>query len=338
MQFPNIRLSFDGVSLRLAAIARHAAEERRTLRFICSAEEMLSRAEAEARLGQLVEDVLGRLDDRGVRATNAALRWERVLASRSDPDEAVFCEAAGALQRDPYQIEDADALLIEQAAVLFEGEALLEFLAGVAGRHAYSRDQLAWIAAAEARPSEAARIPALGASGRVHGAGARHPAKAWVLGYRRAREFRRQVGLHSSDRMGSVSVLAQRLGASPTFAPAPRIEGLRALRSETGDDVFIHLRETGSESSNLFGFARACGDVVCFPAPARSVVNDLRSAYRQAAGRAFAAEFLAPIDEIKSMEADGLDTLSMAAELGVSSEVIDLQIENAERIDEACRA
>ena len=81
-----------------------------------------------------------------------------------------------------------------------------------------------------------------------------------------------------------------------------------------------------------FTFARAVGDVVCFPQETRAAVNDLHSAYRQAAGRAFAAELLAPIDEIASMRADGRDHVSMAEEFGVSTTVIERQIENEKRI------
>ena len=66
------------------------------------------------------------------------------------------------------------------------------------------------------------------------------------------------------------------------------------------------------------------------------MVNGLHNASRQACGRAFAAEFLAPVDEIDSMREDGLDTLAMAHEFGVSTEVVERQIENADRIREAC--
>jgi hypothetical protein len=53
-------------------------------------------------------------------------------------------------------------------------------------------------------------------------------------------------------------------------------------------------------------------------------------------GRAFAAELLAPIEEIKSMLADKHDTITIAEEFGVSTVLIDRQIENAPRISEAC--
>lgn len=51
------------------------------------------------------------------------------------------------------------------------------------------------------------------------------------------------------------------------------------------------------------------------PGTVRSVVNGLHEADRQAAGRAFAAEFLAPIDEVLSMKESGADIAAIADEL-----------------------
>lgn len=65
-------------------------------------------------------------------------------------------------------------------------------------------------------------------------------------------------------------------------------------------------------------------------------MNGLQAAYRQAAGRAFAAEFLAPVDEVRTMRVDGRDNASIAEEFGVSSAVVDRQLENQHRIEAAC--
>ena len=67
-------------------------------------------------------------------------------------------------------------------------------------------------------------------------------------------------------------------------------------------------------------------------------MNDLREACRQAYARAFAAEFLAPVDEILSMRRDGYDVRSIADEFGVSTETVERQEENAGRIRRACAA
>jgi hypothetical protein len=57
---------------------------------------VLSRIAAEDWLTGLIDEVLHRLRQRGLSATSAALRCQRVMASRRSED-AVFCKAAGSL-------------------------------------------------------------------------------------------------------------------------------------------------------------------------------------------------------------------------------------------------
>ena len=103
----------------------------------------------------------------------------------------------------------------------------------------------------------------------------------------------------------------------------------------------VHLRKVNSryrDSSGLFAFARAIGDAVANPPAERSAVNDLHDATRQATGRAFAAEFLAPVDEVLSMQEDGKDLSEMAERFGVAKDVVERQLQNRDRIQEACAA
>ena len=73
------------------------------------------------------------------------------------------------------------------------------------------------------------------------------------------------------------------------------------------------------------------GDAVIFPTPKNSVVNGLQHAERQASGRAFAAELLAPIDEIVGIAEKESDERVIADEFDVSKSVISYQLENHER-------
>ena len=152
--------------------------------------------------------------------------------------------------------------------------------------------------------------------------------------------MRKVINLHQKDRIRSYKGGAKIFGASAGFESAGDVHGIRALRSNVeGGYVSIHVRNHGRSAqghiAQLFSFARAIGDAACFPSPSRSPVNELHSAYRQAAGRAFAAEFLAPVDEIESMRADGYDPVAIANELSVSTTTIERQIENGGRIRSA---
>ena len=66
------------------------------------------------------------------------------------------------------------------------------------------------------------------------------------------------------------------------------------------------------------------------------MVNNLHDAERQAAGRAFAAEFLAAVEKVLDMFRDGRDIDEISASFNVTSQVIAHQIENRDRIRQAC--
>lgn len=335
---PDVRMTFDGAAFELSA--HQDAFENPGVRFWAGPSEVMARPDAEALLSEFIERVLGRMQSRGVASTSAALRWARVQASRDDPDEAEFCEAAGALGLDPYQVGEREARSIEDAAALFRGEPLNELLAGAAG--ADQASLVAWVRQSERRRPSASRVADLSAVAAE--AAAEAPAQeggdGWALGYRRARAVRKAMSIADGARFQTFRPLAESLGAARSFELARPVDGIKALRSDAGDGVHIHMRSLGSapwaQASHLFTFARAVGDAACFPAAARSPVNELQSAYRQAAGRAFAAELLAPAREVKSMRGDRRDLDAIASEFGVSTTTIGHQIENHSRIEEAC--
>jgi len=335
---PDLRMSFDGVIFQVEAHQRTYRNP--DIRFWAGPTEIMNRLEAEAQLGGFVDKILSRLNESDIRTSNAAARWARVQASRNDAEEAAFCEAAGALGLDPYQIDDRAAHSIENASTLFEGEPLTEFLAGAQGVD--ESRLLEWVEAVEKRPRYQARIAELrDIVVQVAQSAVAKPAEAsWSLGYRRARALRRALNLQIGKRFSSYRSLAERLGANKSYKLAASVDGIRALRSDHEDGVYLHMRMHGpsanARDSQLFSFTRAVGDVVCFPDEGRAPINGLNAAYRQAAGRALAAEFLAPIDEIRSMRESGRDVVSMAEELHVSTTLIERQLENASRIDEAC--
>jgi hypothetical protein len=337
---PDIRFQFDGDAFEISAVQR--TYQNPDIRFWAGQSEVLSRADAETALNSVIEYVLARLTQKELSKTSAALRWARVVASRGDVEEAAFCECAGALGRDPYAADNSLSNLIYDAALMFANESLNEFLAGA--KNFSAEDLLKWIRSAESRSTGKSTMHDLSeiACEVATASPVLASERAWSLGYRRARAAREVMKVPQASRFKTLQSLAQMFGASHNFSVADRIDGIRALRSDHNGVVSIHLRDHGTSSEAAsaarFSFARAVGDVICFPEPTRAVINDLHFAIRQSAGRAFAAEFLAPIEEIQSMRRDGHDVVTIAEEFDVSSVLIDHQIENASRIAEACRS
>jgi hypothetical protein len=335
---PDVRFRYDGAVFE--SFSNQHFYQNPDVRFWGCPTEVLTRQQAEDALAKFVEDVLSRLGKKAVKGTSAELRWARVRGSREDSEETAFCEAAGALGVDPYDVAHQDRAFIEQSGKIFSGEPLIEFLGGVAG-HSFRQATLPWITEVEARPGYQSRLPELGplVDRVARAAPTRAGDRSWAIGYRRARATRAALNMIASDRLRLVSEWTTILG-NKSFRRASPVNGLRALISTQNESVHIHLRDRPptqeARVSELFAFTRAVGDVICFPRTRRSVVNSLHEAHRQSAGRAFAAEFLAPIDEISSMQEDDADLATIADELNVSTEVIERQIENQARIRSVC--
>ena len=341
---PNVELAFDGTGFD--AVCRPITYGNPHVRFTARNAERLARAAAESTLAGFVEQVLDRLAAGKVRESGLQLRWQRVQASRLDAEESAFCEAAGALGLDPYRIRDEDAKFIISAGALFSGEPLAELLSGLSmlsKRPWLSGDEgvLEWLRAAEERPPALSRLPAIDdlhprmADDRTRSAN----EMPWCAGYRCARAVRRSLNIGLGERF-QVPSLAERLGG-PQFEVAGAMTGVRAIVATSDEATHVHLRRVASryqQASELFSLARAIGDAVASPRVDRSVVNDLHYAARQATGRAFAAEFLAPIDEVASMQRDGKDVGVIAEDIGVHKEVVERQWQNRNRIREACAA
>ncbi len=337
---PDIRLRFDGAVFELESVPCRYSDI--PVRFPRQETEWLARNEAEGDLSDFVSRVVERLDNCKVRGTSLQLRWARVTASRHDADEASFCEAAGALELDPYDIAEADAALIEAAGALFHGETLTEFLSGL--RTPSPMRVLDWIRNVEDRRPSQSRLRAAADIRDCHiipeHTEIRPGERAWARGYRCARVARRALCIDETERLKSLKVLAGRLEA-PSFRPvSDSTPGLRALVRSSDDDVRIHISTARrmAPGAQLFAFARALGDAVINSPTGLSAINDLRDAARQAASRAFAAEFLAPVSEVLAMREDNWDIEAIAREFGVSPQAIERQIENRDNIEQACAA
>lgn len=334
---PDVRFWFDGSVFEVEV--HEKAYRSPDASFWGGIKEVLSRAEGEAALSDIIEQVLRRLKAAKIKDTSAELRWKRVQSSRTS-DERPFCEAAGSLGLDPYEIPEDAAHFIERAEAIFARELLIEFAAGAKGVEL--TPLLDWVESMRSHRGFSYRLANLDAIKKQVVRDTPHNAfqEAWAVGYRRARVMRKVLNMSESAAMSSYKDLALKLGAGRAYSTARHVDGIRALRTEREDGIQIHLRDHGKSgeapAAHLFALARAVGDAVCFPDSAIAPVNDAHHAYRQAAGRAFAAEFLAPINEISSMIADKHDLVTIANTFSVSSLVIQHQIENKPRIEVAC--
>ena len=335
---PDLRFNFDGTTLFVSA--KRITYENPRLRFLQEPFEAMTRHEAEEGLSAFIQQVVERLEQNGLSETEVATCWSRVRQSMKDPEEVEFCEASGALGADPYAIDDGDASFIEEAGKLFSGEELIEFLAKFRlGRgNLVGRDiALKAIRDTVAKQPETSRLPGLkeAAYHLRRAAQRRQGERVWAASYRAARAFREAMGMGENVIYQSPFTVAERLGSN-NFQPVDNLPGVDAVVSRSDNDVHVYLGKFGARATGNFAFARAIGSAICFPDSQLSVVNELLGAERQAAGRAFAAEFLAPVDIVMDMHSEGVDLNDISSAFNVSSTVIGLQMDNKDRIQMAC--
>ncbi len=337
---PALQFGCDGATFAIEGEGAHY--DNPGIRFWPVDGERCPRAEVERALAGFVDGVVERLASKTIDDCGVALAWQRVRASRADSAEAAFCEAAGALGIDPYAIGEEDAAFIEQAGECFEGEALIEFLAGGvrdgAGTVFSNRvSTVGWLRDLESRQNYECRLPTLAELSQDFGPVAKRRAQepAWSQGYRVANMLAKALRVDGRA-LPTPEALAKHLGAeSFQRVHANAVEpGIRAVVSRSR----IHLRDRGRDKhrwapqAETFALARAIGSALCISQTSRRVVNGLHDAEEQAVGRSFAAEFLAPVEKIVDMKTEGLEEYEIAQEFRVSEQVVAHQLQNHERI------
>ena len=332
---PDISFECNGSTFAISCSQSECANPE--LQFLNGGMQLLQRREAENELGRFVDGVTRKLSDAGISESEVQLAWSRVEESRSNDDERAFCEAAGALGVDPYTISNADADFIESAGNLFRDEALVEFLAGIVatpGNTTSNRWQLVdWIA--KLHPNHSNRLPYLRSIAdqiRDVTLNNRH-RPPWARGQSAARAFRNALDMNGTTAVSTGSIAKKLGGAKFRRKQGPR--EIFAVVARENHDIHVHLRERGkakwAKSVETFAFARALGDAVCFSETPLSMINDLHKAERQAVGRAFAAEFVAPAETVLGMREEGRDIDEIAGLLDVNPTVVNHHIENARR-------
>ena len=325
---PDIRLEPDGRYVDITAEPFEYSNPPVT--FTRRARERLAVADLERDMAEFIESVVEKLGDYKIRNSWLQDRWSLIQASLEDDEERVFCEAAGALGRDPYLGDEAQAQAIEGAAEYFDDEALLEFLASQRGHEPALA--LKWLHAGEEQLGDKAALPAIpdlaGVLSRPEPAMPSMSAVLpWQLGYRLAEDCRWALDLKPERVFGDVADIAALFGGPGANIARGRVPGLRAEANRSKGAPKVIVAELPVPHSRTFAMMRAVGDLLAFQQEGRSPVTDTYS-YRQAVGRAFAVEMLAPAGTILQMERDGWAPDEIAIARNVSEEAITRHLQN----------
>jgi hypothetical protein len=296
------------------------------IEFITKAFETVSTDDLQNTLSEFLEIVLGRLSEQGINSLLAD-RWQLIKESIANPEETEFCRAAGALGVDPYMCTNDVAAFIESASSLFESDDLEEFLAGIPPES--GSNAISWLKQAERQSGEFFLLPAI-EDCRREVAFRKASVPPWTTGYSSARKVRRFLRLSETEPVEDLKALATRLGNPRFRATEPSPKGLRGISRVQPQSPQAIVGGSRHPKTLLFAVVRTFGDAIHFGGPHRSPVTDRVGTYRQQLGRAFAAEFLAPVQAVIDMDQRGDPIDEIAENFGVSEIVISHQLENRE--------
>ena len=323
---PDVRIKPDGRFMNISADPFEYKNP--PVSFTVQAKERITIGEFERDASAFIETTLERLSEEAVLDSWLRERWENICESQENSEELAFCEAAGALGIDPYTCTDEEAELVEMSSGTLADDALPEFLAGC--KLDGIRDALIWMDESEASLGDRVALPNLTdiAPGvRQHLISGMAEERAWEVGYRAAKACRGQIDLSTGHSFQNPSEIASLFGAQNFEVYGSRVNGLRAEVNGATDYPRIVVAGPGHPGSLNFATMRAIGDYLVYRSDGRAPVNDTHS-YRQAVGRAFAAEMLAPAEIIAEMQDNGMGIEEIASERNVSEIMVMRHLEN----------
>ena len=281
----------------------------------------------------LIDQVIRRLAAFDITGTLLQDEWEAIQSVT--PEESQFCHAAAGLGWDPYDLDDARRCLILDLADRL-GNLLCEAVAAFG-----ENDLRPWFAIVDdfehARRFNSLSLDSLRSFRDDALASVGWSRDPWTAGYGCARRLRRHLDLDGEPLPTMERVAAaldedvaavERVTKKHAGLDWPALVDAVVTRNEAELPAFAFRRR--SEESRRFHFCRALAEVLFSPGSDTFLTR--AHSERQQRNRAFAAEFLAPSEGLRSRvsgtvaDSDDIDELAM--EFGVSSLVIEHQVRN----------
>ncbi len=329
--FPDLEVVPSGTRTRIRWTS--GSRPRTSVTFLGNGTKWMDSGDFQQTCADFIDCVLRRLAALGVDGTFLQDEWTAVQAA--DHEEAALCGASAGLGWDPYALDDERREMLLQLAETL-GDLLDEAVPVLDGNDPRAGGTAIVTAIADAKrntlPLERLRRFR---NDDEHSEGASSAASPWQAGYEWARRFRKYLNLNGAplptsetlaDALGEDRNALQHVMAGENFGGATLIDGV-VTRSDDACPAFAFSK---CSHHRRFAFCRALAEVLARPA-SDALLTQARSE-RQKRNRAFAAEFLAPSSELQQRVShpvlDGADINELAEEFGVSSWVIQHQIEN----------
>lgn len=311
---------------------RRRSVEHASIRFLDEGEVCLDKAEVMSRIAAFIDSIVKRLEARNIFRT--ALQQEWAAIRDLSVEEQRFCQASARLGIDPFNSPDGLDEELTKLQEILSPSAFQELLSAV------PQESLAPAARTiqRFRGKHAVDISGLRESlSRVGKADWKQP---WKVGYRLAEKLRGALKLRD-DPLPDDGRLADALGFSRQPLYSELSTGARpnfsAITRSLNQDEAVFGVASSLAANRRFAFCRALFPFL-IKGSGKNVVHLVTSGHTpmQQAGRAFAAEFLAPrkvvSEKLGNLKAEYDCFDELAKTFGVSSLVIENQNRNARRL------
>lgn len=301
------------------------------LHFLSRGSAYLERDQLEEALRKFVRSVVGRLEDQGLDDTFLSDEWRAI--ENADPEERLFCQAAGALGWDPYDLREDDARSLIEGVKELPSNLTEEFLATADPRSLVQQARAIVSFVSDAAKAETGLAALKDLRGDIDDPAALN-LPPWDQGYAAARRLRERLGLN-----GCIIDTPDSLGKALKEDPASWKLAIEARPELRFLEVLVAITKNGSprfavdrshSPGQTFALSRALFEYLNAPEGAASLVTASYSE-RQKRNRAFAAEFLVPAHLLRQRLGPVVteeEIEELAQKFGVSSYVVRHQIEN----------
>lgn len=323
--WPDMLIAPEGGMVRLEWHADREVLAGRGIRFVTDGVEWVTPEWVRDSFTSVVESVLVRLDEGGVGETPLHKEWAALR--ELDPDEVEFCQACGRLGLDPFSEGIDLARQIEGVFSSLDPSIVWDFYD--AANPLQLEHNASWVEDADragrallqgtGRSAALSDLQAAAAGGDWS-----QLSRPWEVGYAQARALRESLGLGPTQ---PVSTDLLPIAVDHLESGEPSLQGL----VRTGEDrAALVMGWSASEAARRFAAARALWHAVSDVQGQVSLLTAGTSRGQQTA-RAFAAEFLAPAEGIRSvLGGAGATTVApmVADRFRVAETVIEHQMEN----------
>ncbi len=296
------------------------------VRFLDEGFALLERNAFVSEIQTFVAKVVARLESQRVPRTSLTREWSAI--GETSGAEREFCETAGALGLDPYDLEDKTANEIFSVAKSLPAEMKREFF--LAADSTLLIQQARWISRCLRQLGDyETKTKWAGEKGRY-----RTQARSltpWQSGYDLARKFRKDFGFRNPTKPLSIEKLC---GSKNGILPVIRVgeehqlDAVARLAADLGPQVATSKER---ESSKSYLLARALCEYLCSTSEESALLTRI-SSDSQKRNRAFAAELLAPAEGIRKLLSGSRvahdEVAEVAARLGVSEWLVEHQVMN----------